>query len=247
MGLLKGKTAIITGASRGIGQETAKIFAQEGANLVICARNEKGLKETAKICESFGVKILCVIADVTKHKDMSAFVEKGVEEFGTIDIAVSNAGISKDSPFLRMKEEDFDSVIDTNLKGAYNFSQVISRHFRKNMSGRLIFISSVVAFHGNNYQANYAASKGGLIAFSKSLAKELMSYNVLVNTVMPGLIDTPFTRSYPQKNWEHGLTVIPMKRYGRPEEVAGAILFFAGPHSTYITGQTLQIDGGLEI
>ncbi len=247
MGLLTGKNAIITGAGSGLGQETAKLFAQEGANLVLCARTEEGLNKTAEICKNTGAEIVTVIADVRKYEDMVRFIESGIEKFGQLHIAVSNAGFSRDGLFLRMKPEDFDDVIDTNLKGAFNFSQVIARHFRKFKEGRLIFVSSIVGLHGNPGQANYAASKGGVIALGKTLAKELMQYNILVNMVAPAVIDTPLTRAYPEQLWDAGLKQIPMKRYGKPEEVSGAILFLAGPYSTYITGQVLKINGGLYI
>ncbi|MCD4658079.1 MAG: SDR family oxidoreductase [Planctomycetes bacterium] len=247
MGLLTGKNVIITGAGKGIGRETAKLFAQEGANLIICARTEKDINETAEICRNAGAEVVTVIADVRKYEDMAKFVEAGIEKFGQIHIAVSNAGFSRDGLFLRMKPEDFEDIIDTNLKGAFYFSQVIARHFRKFKEGRLIFVSSIVGLHGNPGQANYAASKGGVIALGKTLAKELMQYNVLVNMVAPAVIDTPLTRAYPEQLWEAGLKQIPMKRYGKPEEVSGAILFFAGPHSTYVTGQVLKINGGLDI
>ena len=245
---LEGQSAIITGASLGIGAATARLFAAEGAKLMLCARKQEALDDVAATCREAGAtEILTHVADVRRGEEMNAVVDVANEAFGKVDVAVSNAGIARDNIFLRMTDEEWDSVIETNLKGAFNFSRAVGRVMRRQKAGRLVFNASLAGIHGNANQANYAASKGGMIALAKSLAKEWLPYGVKVNCVCPGLIDTEMTRAYPEHLWAKGLEAIPMKRFGTADEVAKAILFLASPAADYITGKTLEVDGGIEI
>ncbi|MGE0432110.1 MAG: 3-oxoacyl-ACP reductase FabG [Planctomycetota bacterium] len=242
-----GQSAIITGASLGIGATTARMLAAQGANVTLCARNEEALRAVAAECCEAGGKAEVCVADVRSAEDMTAAVEVATKQFGRIDIAISNAGIARDNIFLRMTDDEWSSVIATNLTGAFNFARAVGRVMRKQKAGRLIFNASLAGLHGNANQANYAASKGGMIAMAKSLAKEWLPYGVKVNCVCPGVIDTEMTRAYPEHLRVKGLEVMPMGRFGTPDEVAGVILFLAGPSGDYMTGKAIEIDGGIEI
>lgn len=244
--MLNGKTAIITGGSRGIGREIALKLAGLGASIVInyTSSEEKALKVKEEI-ESLGSKALIFKADVSDFKESLDLVEKTIEVFGQIDILVNNAGITRDTLLLRMREEDFDDVINVNLKGAFNMIKHASSKMLKKRYGKIISISSVVGIYGNVGQANYAASKAGIIGLTKSAAKELASRGINVNAVAPGFIETDMTNALNEKTKEAMLNMIPLKKYGKASDVANLVAFLASDDSSYITGQVISIDGGL--
>ncbi|HBC27158.1 MAG TPA: 3-oxoacyl-[acyl-carrier-protein] reductase [Ruminococcaceae bacterium] len=243
---LKGKAAIVTGGGRGIGRAVCLEFARRGANLVVnYAGNAEAAEQTARDCRDLGVQAVTVRADVSVSAECAAIFDKAKETFGRVDILVNNAGITRDGLIARMSEEDFDAVLDTNLKGAFLCMKLAARLMMKQRSGRIISVSSVVALRGNPGQANYAASKAGLIGMTKSLAKELAARNVTVNAVAPGMIRTDMTNSLPDRAKQAILDSIPLARLGTPEDVAKAVAFFAGDDADYITGQVLRVDGGM--
>ena len=242
---LKDKVALITGAGRGIGREIALLFAQEGSILAICDINLESAEATAKEIEALGRQALGIAADVTSVASVEETINKILDKFSKIDILVNNAGITKDNLILRMSEEDWDKVLSVNLKGAFNCIKVLSRHMIKKRYGRIVNIASVIGIMGNAGQANYAASKGGLIALTKSLAKELASRNINVNAVAPGFIQTAMTDKLSEDYRKQMLGAIPLRKLGTPHDVAKACLFLAGPESDYITGQVIVVDGGL--
>lgn len=240
------KLAIITGGTRGIGKQIALIFAKEGYNIAINYRTEnEDLKNTKKEIEENNVKCFTFQGDVTNFKDCEQFVKQIVEEFGNIDVLVNNAGITRDTLLMRMKEEDFKQVIDTNLIGTFNVTKNVISYMMKARSGRIINISSVVGISGNAGQTNYAASKAGIIGFTKSLAKEVASRNITVNAVAPGFIDTQMTAILKEDIKEDIAKKIPLKRMGTPQDVANVVKFLASSDSSYITGQVINIDGGM--
>ena len=244
--ILHEKTALVTGAGKGIGRAIALRLANEGANVVInYSGSEDAAADCAAECEKTGVRTLRVKADVSDAAQVEEMFARAVEEFGTVDILVNNAGITRDKIILRMKEEDFDSVLDINLKGSYNCMKAASKIMLKQRSGRIISISSIVGLRGNAGQVNYSASKAGIIGMTKSLARELASKGINVNAVAPGFIETDMTKALPEAEKEKLLAVIPTGRMGKPEDIAGAVLFLAGPDSSYITGQVLTVDGGM--
>ena len=244
--ILHGKTALVTGAGKGIGRAIALRLANEGANVVInYSGSEDAAADCAAECEKAGVRTLRVKADVSDAAQVEEMFARAVEEFGTLDILVNNAGITRDKIILRMKEEDFDSVLDINLKGSYNCMKAASKIMLKQRSGRIISISSIVGLRGNAGQVNYSASKAGIIGMTKSLARELASKGINVNAVAPGFIETDMTKALPESGKEKLLAVIPAGRMGKPEDIAGAVLFLAGPDSSYVTGQVLTVDGGM--
>lgn len=244
--ILHGKTALVTGAGKGIGRAIALRLANEGANVVInYSGSEDAAADCAAECEKAGVRTLRVKADVSDAAQVEEMFARAVEEFGTVDILVNNAGITRDKIILRMKEEDFDSVLDINLKGSYNCMKAASKIMLKQRSGRIISISSIVGLRGNAGQVNYSASKAGIIGMTKSLARELASKGINVNAVAPGFIETDMTKALPESGKEKLLAVIPAGRMGKPEDIAGAVLFLAGPDSSYVTGQVLTVDGGM--
>lgn len=244
--ILHEKTALVTGAGKGIGRAIALRLANEGANVVInYSGSEDAAADCAAECEKAGVRTLRVKADVSDAAQVEEMFARAVEEFGTVDILVNNAGITRDKIILRMKEEDFDSVLDINLKGSYNCMKAASKIMLKQRSGRIISISSIVGLRGNAGQVNYSASKAGIIGMTKSLARELASKGINVNAVAPGFIETDMTKALPESGKEKLLAVIPAGRMGKPEDIAGAVLFLAGPDSSYITGQVLTVDGGM--
>ncbi len=240
------KVAFVTGATRGIGEAIATKFAKNGYNLII---NYIGtgfdLGALTKKFNDLGSEVFFIEADVSKYSDCEKAVQEGIKKFGRIDVLVNNAGITKDGLLARMSEEDFDRVIAVNLKGTFNMSKIVSTLMMKKKSGRIINIASVVGVSGNAGQCNYAASKAGIIGFTKSLAKELGSRNVLANCVAPGFIDTRMTAVLSDSVKENINNQIPMKRMGTPEEIANAVYFLGSEENTYITGQVLNIDGGM--
>lgn len=244
--MLKGKNAIITGASRGIGREIALTLAENGANIVINYRNYNNeIEALVKDIEAKGVKIVTVKCDVSNFEEVENLISEAKEKLGSIDILVNNAGITKDGLLMRMKQEDFESVLDVNLKGVFNTTKLITPIMMKQRTGKIINISSVVGLVGNVGQCNYAASKAGVIGFSKSIARELAPRGVNINVVAPGYIDTDMTNGLSDKVKESILQTIPMKKMGSTKDVANLVLFLSSGLSDYITGQVINVDGGM--
>lgn len=242
----EGKAVLITGGSRGIGAAIAIEFAQRGANIALnYAGSLQAAEETKKKIEEYGVSCKIYQADVSDFKQAEEMIKAAESDFGGIHVLVNNAGITKDTLFMRMKEEDWDRVIDINLKGVFNCSKAIIRDMIKRKTGKIINITSVVALSGNIGQTNYAASKAGVIGFTKSLAQELASRNIQVNSVAPGYIETSMTESISDNIKEELIKKIPSGRIGKPEDVAKTVLFLASEDADYITGQVLSVNGGL--
>lgn len=240
------KVAMITGATRGIGKQIALTLANEGYNIVLNYRTENDeLKQLKNEIESKNVKCLAVQGDVTNFEDCKQMIESTIEEFGKIDVLVNNAGITKDMLLARMKEEDFKQVIDVNLVGTFNMTKNVISYMMKARNGKIINISSVVGIAGNAGQTNYSASKAGIIGFTKSLAKEVASRNILVNAVAPGFIETNMTDVLKQEVKNEIAKNIPLKRMGTPQDVANVVKFLASEDSSYITGQVISVDGGM--
>ena len=240
------KVAFITGGSRGIGKQVALKFAKNGYNIVINYVSDntdiKGLQEEF---EKENVELLLVKADVTKKEEIQNLVKTAIEKFGYIDVLVNNAGITRDGLLMRMKEEDFDKVIEINLKGTFLVTKEVIPYMMKKREGSIINISSVVGLVGNAGQSNYAASKAGIIGFTKSVAKELASRNIRANCVAPGFIKTDMTDVLSEEVKENIHSQIPLKRMGTPEEVASLVYFLGSEESRYITGQVIHVDGGM--
>ena len=240
------KVAFITGATRGIGRQIAITLAKEGFDIAINYRKEnEDLIETKKMVEDQKVKCFTVQGDVSSFEDSERMVKDIIEEFNHIDILVNNAGITKDMLLMRMKKEDFESVIGVNLVGTFNITKNVIPYMMKNRSGRIINVSSVVGISGNAGQTNYSASKAGIIGFTKSLAKEVGSRNILVNAVAPGFIETQMTDVLKEEVKEEISKTIPLIRMGTVEDVANVVKFLASKDSSYITGQVINIDGGM--
>lgn len=242
---LKDRVVLITGGARGIGREIALSFAQEGAHIVIWDVNLEAATLTQKDIEALGVKAMSAKVDVTTFTQVEEEINKILDKFQKLDILVNNAGITKDSLLLRMSEADWDAVISVNLKGTFNCTKAASKVMLKQKSGKMVNIASIIGIIGNAGQANYAASKAGIIALTKTTAKELASRGICVNAVAPGFIQTEMTAKLPQAIQEKMLAQIPLGRFGKPEDVAKVCLFLASRESDYITGQTVIIDGGM--
>ncbi len=246
MKLLEGKTAIITGATRGIGKGIALAFADHGANVAFTfASSEAQAKEIEKLLQEKGVKAKAYKSNAADFEASQQLVADVLNDFGTVDILVNNAGITRDNLLMRMDEQAWNDVIDTNLKSVFNMTKAVQRTMLKNRAGSIINISSVVGVKGNAGQANYAASKAGIIGFSKSVALELGSRNIRCNAVAPGFIETEMTAKLDPQVVEEWRKAIPLKRGGTPEDVANLVVFLASDMSSYITGQTINVDGGM--
>ena len=244
--MFKGKTAVITGASTGIGKTIALKMAENGANIaVIYIGDESPALDVKRQAESFGVRAEIFYCDVSDYNESKAVCEKIVADFGSVDILVNNAGITRDGLLLRMSESDFDDVIDVNLKGVFNMTKHLSRLIMRSGSGRIVNISSVSGIMGNAGQANYSASKAGVIGLTKTTAKEFAGKKVTCNAVAPGFIETDMTAVLPQAVKENATAAIPLKRMGTADEVANVAVFLASDLSSYITGEVIQVDGGL--
>jgi len=242
---LEGKVALITGGAQGIGRAIVLLFAREGAKVVITDINVQKAQETCREVESLGQEGLAIGGNVADAREAEAMILQAVEKFGHLDILVNNAGITRDQVLLRMKEEDWDLVFSVNLKGAFHCTKAALRPFLKQKGGKVVNIASVTGQMGNAGQANYAASKAGVIGFTKSIAREYANRNIQVNAVAPGFIDTAMSRAIPQRDREFLIKQIPMERLGTPEDVAEAVLFLCSPAANYVTGQVLNVNGGL--
>lgn len=242
---LAGKVAIVTGGSRGIGRAIAQALAREGATIVVCSRSLKANRETADQIEAGGGSAYAYQVDITDAESVSALVKEVAARFERIDILVNNAGVTADNLLMRMKESDWDTVIDTNLKGTFNFTKAVARTMIKQHGGKIINMTSVVGMVGNAGQANYCASKAGIIGLTKSIARELASRNVTVNCVAPGLIRSAMTESLSDQAKEQAAGLIPLGRMGTPEDVAEVVTFLASPAADYITGEVIRADGGM--
>jgi 3-oxoacyl-[acyl-carrier protein] reductase len=246
MKLLENKTAIITGATRGIGRGIAEVFAKNGANVAFTySSSSEAAKALEKDLELHGVKAKGFQSNAANFDAAQELADKVIEEFGAIDILINNAGITKDNLLMRISEEDFDKVIEVNLKSVFNLTKAVIRPMMKQRSGSIINMSSVVGVKGNAGQANYAASKAGILGFTKSVALELGSRNIRCNAIAPGFIETEMTAVLPEETVKTWRDAIPLKRGGTPEDVANACVFLASELSSYITGQTLHVDGGM--
>ena len=246
MKLLEDKTAIITGGSRGIGKGIAMIFAQHGANVAFTySSSVESANSLVKELRNYGVKVKSYQSNAANYKESQDLVENVLKDFGSIDVLVNNAGITKDNLLMRMGEEDFDKVIEVNLKSVFNMTKAVQRTMLKQRKGSIINMSSVVGVKGNAGQSNYAASKAGIIGFSKSIAIELGSRNIRSNVIAPGFIETEMTAKLEEKTVDIWRNAIPLKRGGFPEDIANACVFLASDLSAYITGQTLNVDGGM--
>jgi len=243
--MLKDKVALITGGARGIGKAISLLFAREGANIVIADVNTEVAGETCLEIEQLGRKTLALETDVTNYAKVEETVNKILDKFAKVDILVNNAGITKDNLLLRMSEPEWDAVLNVNLKGSFNCIKAVSRPMIKQRQGRIINIASIIGIIGNAGQANYSASKAGIIALTKTAAKELASRNINVNAIAPGFIETEMTAKLPEDLRQKMKEAIPLKRFGSPEDVAAVCLFLATDECSYITGQTIVVDGGM--
>ena len=243
--VLKDRVTMVTGGARGIGKEIAVLFAKEGSDIAICDVNAEVLSSTQKEIEAFGRSVVTGVVDVTKSDQVDAFVQKILDKFKKIDILVNNAGITRDGLIVRMAEADWDLVLAVNLKGAFNCTKAVSKIMMKQRDGRIVNMASIIGIMGNAGQANYAASKGGLIALTKTVAKELASRNVRANAIAPGFIQTDMTAKLSDEVKEAMLKFVPLGKFGTVNDVANLALFLASDDSAYITGQVIQVDGGM--
>lgn len=243
--MLQNEIALVSGASRGIGQAIALQLGQAGATVIGTATSEKGAEQISKTLKTAGIKGVGLVMNVTNQESVEAALAHIEKEFGTISILINNAGITRDNLLMRMKDDEWNDIIDTNLSSAYRLSKACLRAMMKARKGRIINIASVVAATGNAGQTNYSAAKAGMIGFTKSLAREVGSRGITVNAVAPGFIDTDMTRALADEHKTALLNQIPLGRLGRPEEIAAAVVFLASPAATYITGETLHVNGGM--
>jgi len=243
--VLEGKLAIITGGARGIGKEIAALFAKQGANIAICDVNLEEAEKTAKEIQDLGRESLAFKVDVTDQSQIQGMVDKILDKFNKIDILINNAGITKDNLLLRMSEEEWDKVIAVNLKGTFLCTKIVSKVMLKQRFGKIINLASIIGIMGNAGQANYAASKAGIIGLTKSVAKELASRNICVNAIAPGFIKTDMTARLAEEVQKKMLSVIPLARFGEAKDVADLAIFLSSESSSYITGQVIQVDGGM--
>jgi len=242
---LTGQVALVTGAAQGIGRAIALLLARNGADIIVSDINLEKAEETAKEIEETGQRAMAIKVDVAHSEEVERMVETILERFGRIDILINNAGIARDKLILRMTEEDWDVVLNVNLKGTFNCTKAVVKHMSKQRSGKIVSIASVVGEMGNVGQANYSASKAGVIGFTKTIAREFAQRGININAIAPGYIETPMTDVLPEKAKEGLRQLIPMNRLGRPEDVAEAVLFLVSETSSYITGQVLNVNGGI--
>ncbi|MDD2601053.1 MAG: 3-oxoacyl-[acyl-carrier-protein] reductase [Kiritimatiellae bacterium] len=245
MGSFEGKVAVVTGAARGIGRAIAEDLADRGADVVVCDLRKEWLDESVAAVEAKGRKSLAVAVDVGDGDAVNACIKEVMEKFGRIDIMVNNAGITKDTLLIRMSDQDWDDVMRVNLKGTFLFSRAVARPMMKQRSGAIVNIASIIGLIGNAGQANYAASKAGVIALTKSTAKELASRGVRANAIAPGFISSKMTDALSQDVRDQMLANIPMARFGEPEDIAKAVAFLASDEASYVTGQCLSVNGGM--
>jgi 3-oxoacyl-[acyl-carrier protein] reductase len=244
---LAGKVAIVTGGTRGIGLAIARLLAEDGASVVVSGRDAARLDAAVKELESLGAPALGVPADATKREDADRLVEVTRERFGRIDVLVNNAGITRDQLLVRMKDDDWDQVLDTNLRGVFLMTRAVGKVMMRQKSGRIINIASAAGAMGNPGQVNYSAAKAGVIGLNKASGRELAHWNILVNAVAPGLIETDMAAAIPAEAREAMLQQVPLKRIGQGREVAEVVRFLAGDGASYITGQTIHVNGGLYV
>ncbi len=244
---LAGKVAIVTGGTRGIGLAIARLLAEDGASVVVSGRDAARLDAAVKELESLGTPALGVPADATKREDADRLVEATRERFGRIDVLVNNAGITRDQLLVRMKDDDWDQVLDTNLRGVFLMTRAVGKVMMRQKSGRIINIASAAGAMGNPGQVNYSAAKAGVIGLTKASGRELAHWNILVNAVAPGLIETDMAAAIPAEAREAMLQQVPLKRIGQGREVAEVVRFLAGDGASYVTGQTIHVNGGLYV
>ncbi len=245
MGIFDGKVAVVTGAARGIGRAIAERLAGEGADVVVCDLQAEWLADTVAAVQGLGRKALPLAVDVGNGEAVNACVAEVVKVFGKVDIMVNNAGITKDTLLVRMSDDDWDAVLRVNLKGTFLFSRAVAKYMMKQRSGAIINIASVIGLIGNAGQCNYAASKAGVIALTKSTAKELASRGVRVNAIAPGFISSKMTDALSQEVRDQMMANIPLARFGEPSDIAKAVVFLASDEASYVTGQTLSVNGGM--
>jgi len=242
---LAGRVAIVTGGSRGIGLTSARLLAEDGASVVVSGRDAARLEAATRELEAAGAAVLGVAADAARREDVDRLVESARERFGRIDVLVNNAGMTRDQLLVRMKDDDWDQVLDTNLRGVFLMTRAVGKVMMRQRGGRIINISSTAGAMGNAGQVNYSAAKAGVIGLTKAAARELAHWNILVNAVAPGLIETDMTASLPAEAREALLGQVPLKRIGVARDVAEVVRFLAGDGAAYITGQTIHVNGGL--
>ena len=244
---LAGKVGIVTGGTRGIGLAIARLLAEDGASVVVSGRDAARLEAAVKELESLGAPAMAVAADAAKREDADRLVEATRERFGRVDVLVNNAGITRDQLLVRMKDDDWDQVLDTNLRGVFLMTRAVGKVMMRQKSGRIINIASTAGAMGNPGQVNYSAAKAGVIGLTKAAGRELAHWNILVNAVAPGLIETDMAASIPAEAREAMLQQVPLKRIGQGREVAEVVRFLAGDGASYITGQTIHVNGGLYV
>lgn len=243
--MLTGKTAIVTGASRGIGAAIARKLCEAGANVALCSRSAEAVAAIADALNSEGYTAISTAADISQKSDVEALIKAVQERFSQIDILVNNAGITRDTLLMRLKDEDWNAVLQTNLTGTMYCTRAVLRPMIRQRSGRIINISSVIGVMGNAGQASYAAAKAGIIGFTKTIAREVGARGITVNAIAPGFITTDMTAQIPEQHQKQLLELIPLRRFGSPEDVADTVYFLASDAARYITGQTLHVDGGM--